>query len=1090
MRTILGLAALTSGLWANPNATLTGRVTDPTGAVIAQVDVRAINVETGIKQSAQTNDEGFYRIQNLLPGTYRVAVEKHGFKVIIRPGVELRVQDIVALNFEMQIGSVSESITVEGGASLIQAETGTLSQVIDRTLMAELPTITRDPYDFVSLSAGAVRGENVNPDNVDNSVPAASRRGIGVSINGQRAESANFALDGNDNTNPMTSTPGNSVPHEAVREYRILTNGFTAEYGRNSGFVANLVTKSGTNDFHGAVYDYTRHSRLSANSFENNANRFPKAVFGRHQFGGSLGGPVTKDRTFLFATVESIRVRSKDTAAYYVPTPQLLAITSPGTLEIFRKYPLPGNLLTDNVVTRTVTPFGGGGPRTLPAFARALRTGPRDAGAGLPQDTYAGTMRMDTALNTRTTLMARYSARDIQQFAPLRQPYSPELDQQVLQRHQAASMTATHIWSPGLVSESRLAFNRYNTLRPEAGPDGFFYNLQITGQDAVLPTGRFAQGGPSNVYQANHSTTWIRGKHQMKFGAQFGHQREAVLGISTGGNGVRARFTDLQGFVDGRLASFQLETDYLAEGRVPGTVIRPPIRKADRHRHNRFNDAAWYFQDTWKLSPRLTLTPGLRWEYAGQPYRIAQERDRQVNFYFGPGSSYPERYANGSFLRALDAPEPYRGHLVRPDWNNFAPRMGLAWDATGNGKLVLRAGAGFFYDGIYRRDQMDFTGIVELGATTLLPGTQLIDDPYAVDFQPRALSTPPLFSRWDADLKIPYTASWNATVEREVKGVVISGSYVGSGGTGFYGLQRENLAGSGRVLGRPAQNLRPGYGAMFAVVNYAHSSYHALQLRAESRLVRRVGLQFGANYTWSHSIDTGSASENEGAGFSTFVQNPERPRLDRASSSFDQRQRFVAYFAWHIPAPPTRFGPAKVLFSRWQASGIVSFQTGQPFHLVDSAVQGSIGPVRPRVTGPLPAVMSPEQMPSDPRLPNRFLYLRANRVRSGSTCIASATPFGCYGSVFDPMDDALPRNIYRRPGSHFQDIAVSRVIPLRERVRLQLRAEFYNILNHANLIATDFAINIPRFDNNSVPGVVARYGGTPRQVVVAARVEF
>jgi hypothetical protein len=376
MRTLIILILLAGALLASPTATLTGRVTDTTGAVMPGVEVQAINVETGIKVTTQTNEEGLYSIPLLPPGTYRIVLQKHGFRTIIKPGVELRVQDIIALNFEMQIGSVAESITVEEGVPLLQAETATLGQTIDRNVMAELPTLTRNPYDFVALSAGAVPALNAT------AIGAGTVRGVGIAINGQRAESANFLLDGSDNTDPTTSTPGQRVPHEAVREYRVLTNGFTAEYGRNAGFVANLVTKSGTNEFHGSLYDYMRNSHLAANSFENNARGNPRAVFNRHQAGGSLGGPIVSDKAFFFGSFESIPVRSSDASTFRVPTPQLVAISSPATQAIFRKYPLPRDLSPTDVVTRTVRPFGGGSPVTLPAFAAVSRIGPVDAGAG------------------------------------------------------------------------------------------------------------------------------------------------------------------------------------------------------------------------------------------------------------------------------------------------------------------------------------------------------------------------------------------------------------------------------------------------------------------------------------------------------------------------------------------------------------------------------------------------------------------------------------------------------------------------------------------------------------------------------------
>ncbi|HUQ92215.1 MAG TPA: carboxypeptidase regulatory-like domain-containing protein, partial [Bryobacteraceae bacterium] len=531
MRLLACLVLLAGALWASPTATLTGRVTDPTGAAMPGVEALAINVETGLRMTTLTNDEGLYNIPQLAPGTYRIVLRKHGFKMILKTGVELRVQDIIALNFEMQIGSVDQSITVEEGVPLLQAETATLGQTIDRNVIAELPTLTRNPYDFVALSAGATSARN------------ASGRGVAVAINGQRAESANFLLDGGDNTNPTTSNPGQTVSHEAVREYRVLTNGFTAEYGRNSGFVANLVTKSGTNEFHGSLYDYARNSRLAANSFENNARRDPRAVFNRHQAGASLGGPIVKDKAFFFGSFESILIRSSDTRTFRVPTPQLLAISSPATREIFRKYPLPPDLSPTELVTRPVRPFGGGSPVTLPVLATTSRIGPVDAGAGPPQDTYLGTARVDYTLGSRTMFMGRYSMQDVDQFAAVSQPYTPELDQPLFWRNQNAALSLTRVWSTGVVSESRLVYARLLNTRPAAGPGGWFGSLTIMSGGGVLPGADSGSAAVQNLYQANHATSWARNKHFVKFGGSVVHYRDASLVPRS----TRAAFANFQG---------------------------------------------------------------------------------------------------------------------------------------------------------------------------------------------------------------------------------------------------------------------------------------------------------------------------------------------------------------------------------------------------------------------------------------------------------------------------------------------------------------------------------------------------------------
>ena len=313
------------------------------GEILAGAQLEATNIDTNTVFRGTTNQEGLYRILSLPPGNYRVIVRMFGFRTIVKPGVRLHVQDVIALNFSMQIGSVIASITEEEGVPLIQAETAVQSTTVNQLAITELPSLTRNPYDFVGLSAGAA--------------PASVSRGIGFAINGQRAESGSFLLDGSDNNDAYNSGPGEIVPLDAVQEYRLLTNNYTAEYGRNVGFVANVVTKSGTNELHGVAYYFNRNSKLAANTFENNARGISRPVFNRHQLGGAIGGPIFKDKLFFFAAFEPILVRSFATLSYYVPTPELLAISSAGTNALFDRFPLPSQLSSTDVSTRTVCPY-------------------------------------------------------------------------------------------------------------------------------------------------------------------------------------------------------------------------------------------------------------------------------------------------------------------------------------------------------------------------------------------------------------------------------------------------------------------------------------------------------------------------------------------------------------------------------------------------------------------------------------------------------------------------------------------------------------------------------------------------------------
>jgi hypothetical protein len=1066
---------------ASPGAAITGRVTNTTGAPTADVEVQAINSETGVRFFARTNEEGLYQITNLSPGVYRLVLQKHGFRTVIKPGVELRVQDIFALNFEMRIGSTAESVTETEGAPLLQAETATVGQLIDRNMISELPTLTRNPHDFVGLSAGAVAVLN-------------RTGGVGFAVNGQRSESANFLLDGADsNTNPATTAPGQILPYEAVREYRILNNSFTADYGRNVGFISNVVTRSGTNELHASLHHSWRNSVLAANSFENNAYGIRRPVFNRHQSSGWLGGPIVPDKAFIFGAFESVLVRSSELRTFNVPTPELLAVSSPAVQAIFGKYPLPSDRFYDGVLV-TVRPFGGGAPITLPARAQVSRQSPLDRGAGAPQNTHLGLARADYSLDARTMVAARYAFERGHEFAAVTQPYSPKLDQPMLNRHDNTTLSVTRFWSESAVGESRLALSRLSIRRPDTTPLPHLTSPHLS--FFSLPGGMPESGGPINSYQANQVFSWIRRSHYLKVGGQIAHYRNSVVD--------QPRFPNLafsltpQTLVDGLYPILGIWFDFLAEPLQPDR-FEGHVQSQNRSWHLRYNDAAWFVQDTWKVARRVTLTPSLRWEYFGVQYSAGHERIRNINFYLGEGDTYYERFARGKFLRAIDAPGEYRNHFIRPDRNNFGPRLGLAIDLTGDGTTILRAGGGIFFDSAFGRvpptalGRTNFRNVPMIGEPMVTGGRLELAVPAEGN---RIL---PFVERVDPDRRTSYSSAWNATIERELRGrIVLSGSYVGSASSNLELAVLENGIGSGRHVGRPDERILNSYSYFLTVKSLAHSSYHSLRLNAEGRQIRPLGLQFGANYTWSHSIDNASdrgvaLPERDRFGLG-ILRDSSNLRHDRGHSNFDQRHRFVTHFIWQIPAVRNRSGVIRHLISGWQVSGILSFQTGLPFSLRDGAADDEFVLARPRVTGPLPRVLSEKEMVPDPQHPNRHMYLQTNDTRdvyADLRCIPNTAPFGCVGSIYDSPQNELARNYYRRPGTHFQDLALTKQIPLGQEVQMRIRAEFYNVFNHANLeLVPAHAYLVSRITTDTFAAITARYGGPPRQVVFAAKIMF
>ena len=1109
---LAGVGGSRCQIWSSPTATLTGRVTNSAGDTLTGAQVEATNVDTNQPFHGTTNREGLYRFLNLPPGNYRVIARMFGFRTIVKPGVRLHVQDVIALNFSMQIGSVIASITEEEGTPLIQAETAMQSTTVNQFALTELPSLTRNPYDFVSLSAGAVS--------------ASVSRGIGFAINGQRAESGSFLLDGSDNNEAYNTGPGELVPLDAVQEYRLLTGNFTAEYGRNVGFVANVVTKSGTNELRGVAHYFNRNSSLAANTFENNARAIPRPVFNRHQLGAAVGGPITRDRVFFFAAFEPIFVRSFATLSYYVPTPELLAVSSPGTNAIFRQFPLPSQLSSTDVSIRTVCPFGRGcgskistGFVTIPAFASTLRQGPVDAGAGIPQDTYLLTTRVDYNLSQRLTINARYALQNMNQFATVSQPYSPELDQSLFVRNQNLTLNLTRFWHGNFFTESRLVYDRWLRASP-AAPESAFPSFAITGNtisgatgSLSIPSGKNAYGGPQNLYQGYQATNWVKGTHNLKLGGQYIHLRDtqipAELAITRNNQG---EFQDLQGFVDGRLSSYQILLD--PKGHLPGELIAPPFGPLSTLRHYRFNDFAIFAQDAWKISDRLTLSPGLRYEYFGQGHRAGSEKPLDASFYYGSGTELFQQIAGGRLLRTIDAPDQYRNHYSVPQTHNFAPRMGLAYDLSGNGKTILRLGTAVLFDHLpnllFENLNPPSFSITRLTNVSVTPA--LFDNPYTL-FPNEIMPVPPsTITHFDQDLKTAYIIQWNVTVEHEMsQNVLLAATYLGSRGDRLYRRANTNRIGSGQLVGRPGERLFNSASGFITINNQGESQFDGLQLRIDSLRMRSLGLQFGANYTWSHSIDNVSSlmGDDLASGGNGLPLDAFDPRLDRGSSDFDVRHRWVGHFVWQIPLAGNSSGYSRQLASGWEISGILTFQAGQPFGLQDNqaADHEVADATRPRLRGALSPVLEGDSIVPDARAPNAFLVLPLNPVRyPDGSCIPNAAPLACQLSVNGPFETQLGRNTLRRPGTHFENVAFIKNFDLpsiggREGLKLQWRAEFYDLFNHSNLYLKTDTVDVaaPSFNTQQglvVPGVVASFGRPDRapqearQVVMALKFIF
>jgi hypothetical protein len=1073
------LAAITISAQAQTfTGSISGTVTDQAGASIPDATVILTAVGTGQTRRATTNSNGEYHFPSLSPGVYSINITASGFS-----GIEINTQLAVAqesrLDAQLKVGLKGEIVQISAGEGGMMPETqnAELSNVVNQRQIVELPLITRNPYDMITLSPGVTDG----PDR-----GSGNQRGAGFAVNGLRSQEANFLLDGGENNDTFTSLPGQNVPLDSIQEYRVQTNNFTAEFGRGAGYVANVVTKSGSNELHGTVYEFNRNSKLAANDTFNNANGLERAFFNRNQFGFSVGGPVIRDKTFFFGSGEWLKVRSNVNTPFYVPTPQLIGASSAATQSVFATFPVPtitGQSIAGNDLGLGSLVGANGGlidPAT-PLFGRVSRAIPQDAGAGLPQNTFLWTARVDHNFSDRTSLFGRYGYERIENL-PGSLSFSPYqgFDTTNKNRNQNFTLQLTHTWSSNVVTESRFVYNRLLTEQPlgSAPVTPTFLISDVISQqadgDTVLP-GYFATantlgnaipfGGPQNLYQGYTSLNYQLGDHSFKFGGQYVHIRDnRTFGAF---QTAVADFVSVQDFINGNVQTYQVAVD--PHGLLPGQILNAPFTPPSFTRHFHYNEVAVFAEDTWKIIPRLTLNGGLRWEYFGILHSPGSEKALDANFYLGPGSNRLEQIANGQFDLTVNQTGDLKDRFYRPDYRNFAPRIGIAYDLLGNGKTVLRAGYGIFYSRnfgnvLFNVIQNPPNYAVLIAGTLNDPNAPITAnvDQFAALSGLSGQSYTSSARALDQNLRTAYANVWNVNVQHELSNnYLISLAYAGSNGIHLYSLNNINRIGSGILLDRPGR-LNPTISGINFRGNDGHSNYNSFQARVDSRYVKRAGLQFTAAYTWSHAIDNESSTFGDsyllsrvGAGVFGF-QDAFNPAADKGDADFDVRHRFVTSFNWDIPfARNLKSGVLKAALDGWAMNGILSFRTGFPFTVFDTGQVDNDGSqaIRPTLIGTLPQPRGDAQPAASAG--GTFDYLDLSSL--------APTP-----SVNGPFMGTVGRNTFRAPWQQNWSVSFFRNIPIKEAIRLQFRAEFFNLFNHPNLFVSGGTNNIADNPTNFV----------------------
>jgi Carboxypeptidase regulatory-like domain/TonB dependent receptor len=1008
MRTVPALLVLfllseTPALRAqSTNGSMIGRITDPSKALIADAKTAAINTATSFRYETTTNHSGEYYLTNLPPGPYRLEIEKTGFKKLIKPDVSLHVQDTIELNFELTLGSASESITVEAGAPLLNTESGTVSTVIDHTFVDNFPLNGRSFQTLIMLSPGVVLATTAFDDQGQ------------FSVNGQRADANYFTVDGVSANFGVTGTAqllqtasgllpalnalggtNSLVSVDAMQEFRIQTSSFAPEFGRTPGGQISILTRSGTNSFHGTLFEYFRNSVLDAKDWFANYNHLPKPEERQNDFGGVVGGAMIKDKTFFFFSYEGLRLRQPLTHETVVPDSS-----------------------SRRQAPSTIQPY-------LNAFPVA--NGP-EVGTGLaefnvsysnPSSLDAYSIRIDQVINSKLGLFGRYnySPSSIDQRGPSFGMPAVLSDTELTSFSvQTLTVGLTEIISQRVSNEVRANYSN-DRAGNKFGLDNFGGAVPLP--DSLLFPSGFSSANGLFAFDIVGTGEFVKGK------LSSDEQRQVNLvdnlSVTTGGHqlkfGVDYRWLSpfSNRFAYRQFVQFSGVTTSLG-GVLSGTASAGESDAAQGDALLSQN-LSFYGQDTWKITPKFTLTYGLRWDI-NPPLK-------------------GKNLANDPFtVEGLNHPAtltlaPRGTPLYQTTYGNVAPRLGLAYQFSGleNWGAVLRGGFGLFYD----------LGSGSLGGvSSYFPyiNTKVFSNvPFPLSPQnaaPPALSvSPPVAAILVAEpnLKLPRTYQWNVALEQSLGSTqTLSVTYIGAVGRDL--LRVTNL-----------YHVNPNIQFVSLTDNSAKSDYNALQVKFQRRLSR--GLQALASYSFSHSIDIASTD----AAF-TFRNTPAsvaNPNVGRGNSDFDIRNSFTAGLTYDLAAP----GSQKVvhaLLGDWSLDVFVMARSASPVDIVGAQIfaAGTVLQYRSDVAPGASLVLYGPQYPGG-KIFNKAAF--------------TPPPTGQQGD--------FGRNVLRGFGAWQADIALQRQFHLTEKVRLRFRGEFFNIFNHPNFGSPNNILTDPLFGQST-----------------------
>ncbi len=1092
--------ALGAMLFAQNFSTVTGSVSDVSNASVAAAKVTAQNLDTLITKEVMAADDGTYTIPFLQPGRYKITAQKAGFRQSVQDNLTLEVNQSARIDFKLEVGQVTETVEVTGGAPLLEIDNAAIGQVIEQKAVAELPLNGRNFVQLATLGPGVTGvGFGAKGTIMSGNRPDDLRPGSEIFANGNREGSNNFLYDGIDNNERLTLSIVLRPSVEAVREFKIQTSMFAADQGRNSGATVNIISKSGTNELHGSAYDFLRNDATDARNFF----LARKPTLRQNQFGASLGGKIIADKLFFFGNYEGYRRRQERAFVNTVPTaamrvgdfsairdiydPNTLR-AAPGTASGFTRDPFPNRMIPANrfdpVTSRLIQAYP---LPTLPGIVNNHTSSPKEK-----QDWDQYDARLDYNLNEKNSFFGRYSQQNTVSTRPStflnatipgmegtfglgnEDTFAGASDLKAF--HSVVSWIRT--FTPTLIMEAKMGFNRFDlTFLQEGAEPGAQLGEKLgvkgsnqgpnsdgipifspagysgIGQTRSLPIIRF-----EDTFNPAVSFTKLNGRHTTKFGTDTRHRRLTQYQTNRGNgrfNFARTFTNDPnnQGGTGDAAAALLLGTASTIEQDF--TLFTPRILQWEWN---------FFVQEDWRVSDRLTLNFGLRYE-VDTPTR--ELNNKWTNF----------DVITGKLLIAGFNTDEYTG--VRADRNNFAPRVGFAY-RLGRG-TVIRGGAGIFYNPagsesvlLRRHRQLPFGPINTVDINQFVANPRRVSagfDPIP-NLDPATVANNPVGNMLavDPNFRSGYAQQFNFQLQQSLPGaMVFKTGYVGNLGRRLDNTFNYNQTVPGPqapALRRPLNALAPRVINVDYNVSDGLSAYHSLQNSLERRFANGIG--FLAAYTWAHSVDT-VANQFGGADNGPLPQDIRFRRNDRGNSGFDIRHRFVYSMNFETPFGKGRKfsssnNAVNQIFGGWDANMIFVKQTGLPFTPVLNESVSNAGGSRP----------------------DRY---RSGEIDNPTIAKWFDTSFGtpanaAWGNPAIYTFGNSGRNILFGPGRTNVDFSLFKNFMFGEKYKLQFRTEMFNIFNHAQFDLPNTAIGSPN------AGIITGIVGTPRQIQFALRFSF